>query len=195
MRIPGLKASTQEKVNKAISAARKHGGNFVRGVKGSAYSVAIGAVSWDVGKMLTEKSSTIRDNAYALPILYAVGGHLLKRKQYDAGAGLLGVAGFIGRQAYDAEQKKKASAAGTVGTGIAGAAAAANPAATAKGVSGGEAGALVGRWTRVIDTRGVSGGEAGALIGGDPMRAPPARMAAAMSPAERAAQLMGLQDY
>jgi hypothetical protein len=194
MRIPGLKASTQEKVNKAISAARKHGGNFVRGVKGSAYSVAVGAVAWDVGKMLTEKSTTIRDNAYALPILYAVGGHLLKRKQYDAGAGLLGVAGFIGRQAYDSEQKKKAAAPSTVATGIAGAANAA-PGATAKGVSGGEAGALVGRWTRVIDTRGVSGGEAGGLVGGDPMRAPAARMASTMTPNERANQLMGLTDY
>ena len=192
MRIPGMKAATQEKVNKAIAAARKHGANIVRGIQGSAYSAGVGAASWDVGKMLNEKSETIRTQPYALAILYGVGGHLLKKKQYDAGAGLLGVAGFLGRQAYDNESKKKAAA---TPTGAATGAAATVAAGTAKGVSGGEAGAMVGRWQRALDTRGVSGGEAGALVGGDPMRAPPARIAVPQAAAVVRSELMGLSDY
>lgn len=194
MKIPGLKASSQEKVNKALAAARKHGANIVRGVKGSAFSLATGAIAWDLGKMATDKSETIRNNAYALPIAYAVLGHIIKKKQYDVGAGLLGVAGFIGRQAYESEANKKK--AGAVGPAVAAAGGAANaPAGTAKGVGGGEAGAVVGRWQRVLDTRGVSGGEAGAVVNGPRLQAPAPRMTA---PNEAAAvvrsQYMGLSD-
>lgn len=195
MKIPGLSAKYQDRVNHAIAMARKHGPSIVRGAKGSMYSVATGVVAWEVGKMLTEKSQTVKDNAYALPLIFAVAGHVGKKKQYDAGAGLLGVAGFLGRQAYEVEAQKKKDADAKAKLG--GAVNAPAPAPGAGMVSGGEAGA-VGRWQRVLDqeraqlgARGVSGGEAGGLVGGDPVRAPSPRS----SRQQGVAELMGMVDY
>lgn len=193
MKLPGVNAKTQEKVNKALAAARKHGANIVRGAKGSAYSLVTGAVLWDVGKTINEKSKTAQENAYTIPIVYAIGGHMLKKKQYDAGAAMLGVAGFIGRQAYAAEEQKKADKAKAGGlTGAMNT----PPAGPTKGVSGGEAGAVVGRWQNALalpqGARGVSGGEAGALVGGAPHRIPAPRNVPPQAAAVVRDELMGL---
>lgn len=110
MKIPGLKKGAQEKVNAALSRARKSGANFARGGVGSAYSAGTGAACFYLVKMATENDPStgkprvefLQKQPYAVPVLLAVAGHMVKRKQHDVGAAMLGVAGFTAAQAYNA---------------------------------------------------------------------------------------------
>lgn len=118
MKIPGLKKQAQEKVNAALKRARGAGAKFARGGVGSAYSAATGAGCFYVAKMATDvdaatgkpKIEFLAKQPYALPVAFAVAGHLVKRRQMDVGAAMLGAAGFLAAQAYGNASAKKAGA-------------------------------------------------------------------------------------
>lgn len=117
MKIPGLKKNAQERVDAALKRARNTGTKFAKGGVGSAYSAGTGAACFYIAKMATEKDAKtgkarvefLANQPYAVPALMAVAGHMVKRKQADVGAAMLGAAGLLAAQAYTAP---KSSAAG-----------------------------------------------------------------------------------
>lgn len=110
MKIPGLKKGAQEKVNAALARARSAGAKFATGAKGTAMSAGTGAACFyaveyakgtgDDGKPRVEFLAT---NKYAAPALLAIAGHMIKKKQHDVGAAMVGVAGYEAAKAFAAK--------------------------------------------------------------------------------------------
>lgn len=110
MKIPGLKKGAQEKVNAALARARGAGAKFAKGAQGTAMSAGTGAACFyvleyakgqgDDGKPRVE---FLANNKYAAPALLAVAGHMVKKKQHDVGAAMVGVAGYEAAKAFAAK--------------------------------------------------------------------------------------------
>lgn len=116
MKIPGLKKGAQEKVNAALARARGAGAKFARGGQGTLLSAGTGAACFYAVDFVTGRGDDgkprvemLANNKYAAPALLAVVGHMVKRKQYDVGAAMIGVAGYEAAKAF-ASKKTKSSA-------------------------------------------------------------------------------------
>jgi len=70
------------------------GASMARGLKGSAMAAVGGAGAALIDTYALQKIEFIRKTWWARPLIYAVGGHLVKRKWNDVGAALIGVAGY-----------------------------------------------------------------------------------------------------
>lgn len=70
------------------------GGSMARGLKGSAMAAVGGAGAALVDTYGLTKIDFVQKNWWARPLIYAVGGHLVKRKWNDVGAALIGIAGY-----------------------------------------------------------------------------------------------------
>jgi hypothetical protein len=93
-----------DSLKKSIRARRDGAKGAAKGAKGSALAVGTGAASQYLFAYISQQSSFMRSNWYVTPAAMAVAGHFLKRKNYDAGAALLGAAGFAGATAHQASR-------------------------------------------------------------------------------------------
>ena len=128
--------------NAIKNRARTHGSSY----KDSAIAGAVGVGGYYVSKYLAEKVDFVKDKWYGIPVIMALGGHFLKKKNAAAGFALLGAAGYSGALYYEIDKGAKAQQAN-------------NPNSTAKGYD--NAGDLAEGVFDVIDSRGFD--NAGAL--------------------------------
>ena len=176
MKIPGLKKGAQEKVNAALARARGAGAKFAKGAQGTAMSAGTGAACFyaveyakGVGDDGKPRVEFLANNKYAVPAILAIAGHMVKKKQFDVGAAMVGVAGYEAAKAFAAKSSTKDPLATALGG--------ATPPANGYGWGGAYgAGELVMPAGEVIvpqlptvaghlhPSYGMSAGEAGAIV-------------------------------
>lgn len=108
MKIP---AKYKEAIKEKLSRARGVGMKLAKGSKGTIYSGATGAGCFYIGRELHDRFEIFQKNEYALPLAFVVAGHIVKKKQVDIGAAMVGVGGFTAAQVYQAKADAKKSGA------------------------------------------------------------------------------------
>jgi len=75
------------------------------GLKGSAFAVGTGAIGYYAADMAVQKVEFLQKD-YVLPAVLIIGGHLIKRKQYDIGTALMAIGAFLGAQTFKTNSEK-----------------------------------------------------------------------------------------
>lgn len=178
----GLSAAQKEKVKAMMHRARAGAAHLAKGTKGTLISGATGAGCYYGGKALTEKVEMFQKNVYAMPAAFLIAGHFLKRKQYDAGAAMIGVAGFTGANAYDATSSQQKTQPTQMAPGVPPGGGGAVPNAPMMA----PAGAVMGAGYNMLDLPMLRGRNAGAVI--DP------EAGAVIQPGRRRMFALGMDD-
>lgn len=116
--------STKAALDRAKSRAREMASKIWHGSKGSLMSAGTGFAAFHVEQSLrgmdffksTQNADGTFSQAYRVPLAMAIGGHLLKKKQHDAGTSLLAVAGY--QLANELHQHAVAKQGSTLNVGV-----------------------------------------------------------------------------
>ncbi len=122
------------------------------GIKGSVMAAGTGAVGFYALDMAVEKVEFLKKD-YVLPAILVIGGHLVKRKQYDVGTAIIAIGAFLAAQTFKTNSEKTSSTTGTTTTPTG--TVATSSTTPVAGLDGGNAGWMIER-----------GGDSGALQGG-----------------------------
>lgn len=171
-----LSPKAKEQIERLKARVKSLGHKMAGGIKGSAYAVGTGAVGYYVADMAVQKVEFLQKD-YVLPALLVIGGHLIKRKQYDIGTALMAIGAFLAAQTFKHNSDKGSSTTTTTTTSsstpLGGGT---TPVATGLGwnmADGGSAGSLqsavsspqIAATSQVPSTAGWGdGGDAGALV-------------------------------
>lgn len=85
--------------------ARRLGGFVAGGFKGTLVAGGSGGVGYYANKMANQKVESLQKNTFIMPLLMIAGGHFIKRKAPNVGAGVVGAGGYALAMAFDAKQQ------------------------------------------------------------------------------------------
>lgn len=167
---------TQEKID-ALKARAKHLAEKVgRGAKGTALAAGTGVGAYYANKAIDAKVEDSTARRWGKPLALIIGGHMVKRRQYDIGTGAVAIGGFLLGEAIDktmAESADKSSTTSTTTT--------TTSVPAAGDLDAGAYNADAMGWT-------VTSGDAG---GGVPISAPPGGAGISSAPTGRERMLTG----
>jgi hypothetical protein len=177
----------QEKIEHLKSRLKGLHQKIGGGIKGSVFAAGTGAAGFYVLDMAVEKVEFLKKD-YVLPALLVVGGHLVKRKQYDIGTAIIAIGAFLAAQTFKTNSSKETTTTTTTTTPTSGGALPASTTPVAAGYDGGNAG-----WMMVDGGRA---GDAGALMGGGSTSQEPRQLRSAgeLVPAGTGREAMALID-
>ena len=89
--------------------ARRLGGFVAGGFKGTLVAGGAGGAGYYLNKMANQKVESLQKNTFIAPLLMIAGGHFIKRKAPNVGAGVVGAGGYALAMAFDVRQQNKAA--------------------------------------------------------------------------------------
>lgn len=103
-----MSAKTKAKLERLKHASRRAGHHIAKGFKGTAIATGTGVAGyygadWVDGQ---EADSFVKKD-YVFPGALIIGGHFVKKKQYDAGTAMCAIGGFLAAHQYKVNKAKE----------------------------------------------------------------------------------------